>query len=119
MEADLREQRVNYSETKDINFDEQVVLWSYGTSSPCFALYFGNSYASDAFTEEIQKVCPQEGRYNVWSDGDKLSAEEKWDIIVIPEKYLPNDAEEYGSVEVSDAIIKYGQIFFIIADNED
>jgi hypothetical protein len=118
MEAEVREQRINYSKMKDIDLDEQVVLWSYGISSPCFALYFGNSYASNVFTEEIQQVCPQEGRYNVWSDGDKLLTEEKWDIIVIPEKYLPTDAEEYGSVEVSNAISKYGQIFFIVADDE-
>jgi hypothetical protein len=112
MEADLGEHRINYSESNDINLDDQSVLWSYGISSPCFALYFGNSYASDTFTEEIQQVCPQEGRYNVWSDGDNLSADEKWDIIVIPEKFLPNNAEEYGSIEVSDAISKYGQILF-------
>jgi hypothetical protein len=118
MEADLREHRIHYAETKDINLDEQTILWSYGTGSPCSALYFGNVYASNAFTEEIQQVCPQEGRYDIWSDGDKLSAEGKWDIIVIPEKFLPDDAEEYGSVEVSGAITNYGRIFFIIAGNE-
>jgi hypothetical protein len=81
-------------------------------------LYFGNVYANNAFAEEIQQVCPQEGRYDVWSDGDKLSTEAKWDIIVIPEKYLPTDAEEYGSVVTSDATSKYGPIFFIISNGE-
>jgi hypothetical protein len=118
LESDLYEHRVNYSETNNINFDEQTILWSYGVSSPCFALYFGNVYANNAFAEEIQQVCPQEGRYDVWSDGDKLSTEAKWDIIVITEKYLPTDAEEYGSVVTSDATSKYGPIFFIISNGE-
>jgi hypothetical protein len=119
VETDLREHRNNYSAVKDVNLDEQRILWSYGTSSPCFALYFGNIYARNAFIKEIQRVCPNDRLYDIWSDGDKLTTDEKWDIIIIPDKFLPDDAEEFSSLEISDATTNYGHIVFIIADKEE
>jgi hypothetical protein len=118
VETELQEHRSNYAETKNVNLDEQTILWSYSTGSPCFALYFGNIFSGNAFTEEIRRVCPNDGRYDVWSDGDHLSAPEGWDIIVIPEKHLPDDVQEYGTLIASDAVTMYGQVFFVIADNE-
>jgi hypothetical protein len=54
--------------------------------------------------------------YSVWGSDKELRPYGKWDIIVVPENYVPEDANERGRLVFSEAETeKYGRIVFILA----
>jgi len=119
MEAELSEYKTNFSSTSGKNPESLSILWGYGVGSRCFALHFGDFWAGNAFSEEIPRLCPNEGRYDVWSDQGKLSTNMEWDIIIVPERHLPKDAGEYGTVIFSDAeTTRHGKVVFIVSTND-
>jgi hypothetical protein len=65
-------------------------LWTYGTTSPCYALWFGDEGADDLFHEDIARVCPNDANLNVWNaeitsneSNSSLADSPDWDIVVI------------------------------------
>jgi hypothetical protein len=65
--------------------DSLVTLWTYGTCSPCYALWFGNQFAANVFSGEISQVCPYQGNLSVLG-GEQLPVD--WDIVVVKQSYL-------------------------------
>jgi hypothetical protein len=62
------------------------VLWTYGTLSPCQALWFGNLSASSVFVDDIGRLCPRDGHLNIiWNRSIDTSTGGAWDVAVIPE----------------------------------
>lgn len=49
--------------------EDVMVLWTYGTYSPCVALWIGNNRTGSAFDEEIDSLCPDFHFYNVFQGG--------------------------------------------------
>ena len=66
--------------------DNIMVLWMYGSPSPCWGLWLGNSKAGNAFDNEIEKICPHQ---YLLADGLSVSIpnsnshlnEIRWDVI--------------------------------------
>ncbi|TFH36971.1 MAG: hypothetical protein E4G99_03655 [Anaerolineales bacterium] len=70
-------------------------LWVYGMPSDCTALWYGNQYADNVFTEEISSICPRDLYFNLWennvgsADGTSVPVDQSnWDIIVLNEAAL-------------------------------
>jgi hypothetical protein len=96
--------------------DELLIHWGYGTGSPCYALYFGNKWTGWVFSDEINEICPRDKVYSVWGSDVELQPYGKWDIIVVPENYVPEEADQHGRLVVSEAQTeKYGRIVFILS----
>lgn len=111
--------KADYALENELDPDSVLTLWSYGTASPCMALRFGNIYANGAFVKEINELCPSDWLYDVWSEAVivpsgsfNLEGYEDWDILVISERYLPDDLERYGKVIGSE----FGSISYILAE---
>ena len=74
--------------------DSLLTLWTYGTESGCYALWFGNEYASRAFMQEISQVCPNQGNISIWGSGRiqlpdrSLNSSSPKAIIVTLQKFL-------------------------------
>jgi hypothetical protein len=84
-----------------------LILWSYGTESPCYALRFGNRYTGGVFGDEIDQACPLDWTYEVSTDSAELPGgnaaladSNQWDILVTPKNDLPDDPGRYGEVIV-------------------
>jgi hypothetical protein len=67
------------------------VLWTYGTTSACYALWFGDETAGQPFNRDIGRLCPRDLALNVWtarvvaSDVNTPVADfPGWDLAVIP-----------------------------------
>jgi hypothetical protein len=79
-------------EPKDIN-----VLWTYGSYSACYSLWFGNETASSLFSSEVSKICPNQYEYNIWYN--KIDTSEgwidpgmfDWDILITREDMIGLD----------------------------
>jgi len=68
------------------------VLWTYGTTSACYALWFGDETAGQPFNRDIGRLCPRDLALNVWTArvvaGDvntPLADFPGWDLAVIPD----------------------------------
>ncbi len=70
-----------------------MVLWMYGTYSPCWALWFGDHRTGDAFDQEITRICPNQyelaGRV-LLPNGRPPLQETKWDIVFTCDRYIDN-----------------------------
>ena len=70
-------------------------LWTYGTTSPCYALWYGAGSTENLFTNDIGQVCPHDGSLDIAeahirsasNDVDVGSAFD-WDVEVIPRNLL-------------------------------
>lgn len=99
-----------------------IVLWTYGSYSPCYALWFGNDYADAAQTGAIAKVCPHQYSYNLWNkmivtpDGILELGDDRWDLLISREElvlsYDPLKDYSYQK-ELDAAIHNYGPYVFI------
>jgi len=103
-----------------------TVVWGYGTSSPCFALRFGDQYAAHIFQRELSDLCPHDWMYDVWSeevilDGATVPIDKSraWDILVVPVRFLPLRAANLGEVFISDVDSTFGPIAYIVARRVD
>jgi len=123
-EEDLRQLRAEVQAS--MGKESVTVVWGYGTSSPCFALRFGDQYAAHIFQRELSDLCPHDWMYDVWSEEvilddatvpiDKSWA---WDILVVPVRFLPINAADLGQVFISDVESTFGPIAYIVARRVD
>ncbi len=102
-----------------------TVLWGYGTASSCFALRFGDIYSGGVFDDEIEKICPGDWMYDVWSEKailpngpqDIINSDD-WDLLVVPAKKRPQNMDRSAKIINSG----YGTVEYIIrivAENGD
>lgn len=105
--------------------EDLTLLWGYGVPSRCFALRFANVYTlGKALEREINEICPNEWMYDVWggfveiqNSYTQLSESEAWDILVLPERYIPEDSEQYSELILTDIPTRrYGRIAILVAD---
>jgi hypothetical protein len=105
----------NYAKSQNLNKDDLKIFWTYGTFSDCYALYFGNDYAKNLFSEEISEICGFQNEFsiNVWSkkifpDNTNIrlnTLDFKAVVIGNPENIYPldlNDFHEYPSPVIND-----------------
>jgi hypothetical protein len=119
-EADLR--RLESEIQARTGKDSIAVLWGYGTTSPCYALRFGNIYTANLFSRELQDICPNDWMYDVWgelailADGPvRLEESRDWDLLVVPADFLPANAAELGEVIRSDVESGFGPVVYLVA----
>jgi hypothetical protein len=118
VESELESIRSSYIKKIGREPESIRLLWAYGVGSKCAALHFGNRLSNYVFSEEIDRVCPNEGVYMIWRKVNRIRPDERWDIIVIPESFVPENANDFGFIQRSDAETKkYGQVVYIIRSN--
>jgi hypothetical protein len=101
-------------------------LWTYGTTSPCYALWFGDDSADRAFATDIAQLCPHDANLNIWnakvtsSSGDiKFAEYDDWDVVVLSEDeararpYLGLSGEVFASSIPS---LGQSQLLFVTKD---
>ncbi len=117
-----------YSTSSQTSIEDMTILWGYGVPSRCYALRFGNVYTGDAaLTGEINELCPNEWMYDVWGGYvelpnayEPLSENFDWDIVILPEQYLPEAYGSVGEITVTDALTPgYGRVVIIKASYPD
>jgi hypothetical protein len=71
---------------------QELTMWTFGTQTPCYALWVGDYHAQRAFTREVSRVCPFEGA--VW-DG----------MAALPEGWRARDGADPVHVVTVDGIL--------------
>jgi hypothetical protein len=111
-----------YARSAGKSIKDMTILWGYGVPSRCLALRFGNVYTEAAiFRSEINEFCPNEWMYNVWSGrvelltaSGPLSENKDWDIVILPEKFIPESSGYVGEITLTDARTRrYGRVAII------
>jgi len=99
------------------------VLWGYGTTSPCYALRFGDIYTAGLFSRELRELCPNDWMYDVWGElaildegTVRLEESPEWDILVVPADFLPKNAAELGELVASDVESAFGPIVYVVSN---
>jgi len=66
-------------------------LWTYGTTSQCYALWYGDWTAGNVFATDIGRLCPRDGGVDiaaarVWSAAGSVDVAQatNWDVEIIP-----------------------------------
>jgi len=107
-----------YSGWKGRAPDNLLVLWTYGTYSPCYSLWFANGSANYVFSRNITRLCGNQLQlnvWNVWSSRDK-GLWMDWDVIVTRKQFLDNSSlNQIGTVykELQGTEDGYGPIVLI------
>jgi hypothetical protein len=84
-------ERIINDYTKIASKNEVLILWTYGSYSPCYALQFGNEYTGWGFTKELSIICKNQYEFNIWTGKAYIGAygrpldHLKWDIILTAE----------------------------------
>jgi hypothetical protein len=86
--------------------DDIKILWTYGSYSPCYSLWFGNEWAKKVFTEEIGRLCPSDYNLDIWSRAvtspkgvEAFDDFQDWDLMAgSPTVLKAYDFLQYGSV---------------------
>lgn len=99
-----------FSEKSGVDPGQLSILWSYGVPARCNALRFGNGEAGSALSDEIYSVCANEWEYVIWtgavqvgSQYEALHLSDDWQILFVPEAYLPPATGSIGEVRITDA----------------
>jgi hypothetical protein len=111
----------DYAQRNGLDRGNVTILWGYGVPSPCYALRFGNGYASGALQAEIDSVCPNEWEYLVWTDlvrkGPRLQPlqeDDTWDLLFVAEAFTPQDYSNVGEVKITSAETEgFGRIVIV------
>jgi hypothetical protein len=113
----------NYAQENEINQQTITVLYTYGIPSRCFALRYGSSYAKNGLSAEIDTICPNKYKLDLWenrvhlSDGSLLPPEDvNWDIIFTLESLITEfpDLQKYGDFAFSDTWLpSFGKVVYI------
>ena len=89
-------ERIINDYTKIASKDEVLILWTYGSYSPCYALQFGNEFTGFGFTNEVSIICKNQYQFNIWTRMAYIGASKrpldnlKWDIILTAGNVFPS-----------------------------
>lgn len=106
---------------------ELTILWGYGVPSRCFALRFANAYVGQGLLrDEIDEICPNEYMYDVWggyvelpSAYEPIAENRDWDIVVLPERFIPEGSDAYAEVVLTGAETRgYGRISMLFLNKK-
>jgi hypothetical protein len=95
-------------------------LWTYGTGSPCYALWFADGYTADrTFRNDITQICPHDGLTGGSID---LAEYRDWDVAVLTDGLIaeldpvirPPGSHSYASS--IDSIRGFGKLVFLTRD---
>jgi hypothetical protein len=71
------------------------IAWAYGTTSPCYALWYGEWSADYVFQPDIGRQCAHDGYVDIWqavvwsgSGSVPVANSSDWDVEVIPQNLL-------------------------------
>jgi hypothetical protein len=112
----------DYASDNGLSRDDLVILWGYGVPSRCYALRYGNgSTENRALRAEIDELCPNEWNYDVWGGFvelpwvyEPLSDNCDWDMLILPERYLPElDSARAKVYQLSAQTRGYGKITIV------
>ncbi len=125
-EVEVKRYTAEYAHSVGKAPESLTVLWGYGAPSRCYALRFGNMYIQGLFAEEIGRVCPNEWTYDVWMGYVELptvyapvSQSHGWDLIIVPERFLPPKSPVIGRVVITPAMTEgYGRLAIVMAAPE-
>jgi hypothetical protein len=99
-EADLQQVTDDLVQELERDPDSLVRLWGYDAPSACLALRFGNGYVEGLFSQEINRACPRDFQYSIWTRraelpdaGGFLHEVDGWDLLILPTRHLPENAE--------------------------
>ncbi|MDQ6675560.1 MAG: hypothetical protein M3069_33330, partial [Chloroflexota bacterium] len=74
---------VRLAEERHVPRESLRTLWTYGTASPCFALWYGDdSTAAFTFHNDIAEICRHDAKLNLDLD---LATYLDWDVAVLTE----------------------------------
>jgi hypothetical protein len=101
-----------------------TTLWVYGMPSTCNALWYGNRYAHNSFSNEIGEFCPRDFNYDLWEglvtirDGTHIPLREiTWDVLIANEAALLDfpDLNKLGETIYSEVRLgTFGRIIYIL-----
>jgi hypothetical protein len=117
---------VRLAQARGISRTSIRALWTYGTTSRCYALWFGDDSANRAFATDIARICPFDANLNIWSAkvasgaGDVTLADyPDWDVSILPEdlaRALPHAVPPGRSFASSIDSLGFGQLLFVVRD---
>jgi hypothetical protein len=108
------------AEERHIPRESLRTLWTYGTGSPCYALWFADGYTADrTFHNDIAEICPRD---RATGSGIDLSEYNDWDVAVLTDGLIaeldpiarPPGSTSYASS--IDSIRGFGKLVFITRD---
>jgi len=85
-----------FAHNKGVLSSNLKILWTYGTYSRCYSLWFGNGYAGDKFRKQISDICANQYNLSIWSgevfyiQGSARVQDVAWDILVTTRDVLEN-----------------------------
>jgi hypothetical protein len=94
---------------RGVNRDSLRILWTYGTTSQCYAIWYAEWSTDYLFQNDVARLCPRDGNLDIWQGSVSSSSGSvdvknvsDWDVEVIPrnllERYprarLPGDVYE-------------------------
>jgi hypothetical protein len=99
------------------------ILWGYGTTSQCYALWFADSWDDRTLAPDIARSCPRDGSLDVWksivwsSKGTSpLSAARSWDVAIIPAGMFaeyPDSRPDGAAYDSAIQSLGYGPLVFV------
>lgn len=111
-----------YAAENNLSRKDLTILWGYGVPSRCYALRFGNgSTEGSALRAEIDELCPNEWKYDVWGGFVELPQAYEplgdncdWDLLILPERYEPSlDPGRAKTKQLSAPTRGYGNIMIV------
>ncbi len=78
----------DYSKVDPTPGQRGLILWTYGTYSPCYALQFGNEYSWSAFSSQLSDICPRQYQFYIWDGTARIDTKRKtldtlnWNLII-------------------------------------
>jgi len=105
---------------KRTNNNRVVILWTYDTDSPCYALQFGNEYARAQFTGELSMLCKNQYDFNIWTQkayidtSNRPLAGTNWDMLFTVQNVL----NSFGYLAKSGTLQEYPYNIVVIYNND-
>jgi hypothetical protein len=99
------------------------ILWAYGTTSPCYALWLGDTFSDGLFRSDIGRLCARDGNLDIWQPAivsgtgvAGMDAAAEWDVAIVPlslaERY-PAARPPGGASTPGIGSPSYGELVFI------
>jgi hypothetical protein len=124
MDSRTEEMLVRLSAEQRVSRESLRTLWTFGTTSPCYALWLGDDASERTFHTDVTEICPRDRQLVLWTasvstnDGYvKITDYHDWDVVVLGDGFLADvfpDAVPAGVAHRSSIETwGYGKLTFI------